>query len=203
MEPDNGTAQDLLSDLAATRRRAQRVWMADVLCAALAAVVCAGGAVVFALEADIAGTEFDGWAYWLIALGVAGTIVVVVRHFRGVHRASASRLAGRVLTLFVLLNVAALFSGYAWGSVGAQMPFVFPAAAAAAVAILALRRHELAFAGVLFAVGAAIIVVGMRTQVAAGPVWWFSNNLGYAASSAMVAVASLVAGVRWYRRDSA
>ena len=216
MDVDQHYARGVLDDLHATRLRA-RATGSDVVAAALTAFVCAGGAIAFVLEAqttravcgqqDILGcvastNEFDGWAYWMIAAAAATVVAMVIRHLRGLRRATMRRWLGRLLWLTAGTWVAALFAGYGWSSLGTDMPFVFPAAAPAVVALFAARRRQPMLAVGLGALSAAIVIVGMRARMA-HPAWWFDHNAGYVASSVVAAAAAAFVAVRWYRKDHA
>ena len=207
---------DLFDDMHSMRVHARRARAADAAAAGLAALLSLGGAAVFLVSTQITSVAcqapgtcsaesvgFNGWAYWVIGGGVASVLVALLRHVRGVHRARATRMAGRSVMFLIVAAVAALFAGYGTTTVGGwDEPWLFPAAALAVVGALAARRRDMSAAITCAAVSLGIVAAGMRTKIAFGPVWWFEHNAGLAMSAAVAGLIASVLAWRWYRQDS-
>ena len=203
--------------LDAARRRARHRLRPDATIAVAVASVAALGAALFLQETQLTTyactttspsecsrvtTPFDGWAAWVIAAVVAGAALLVVRHWRGVRMASVPRLGVDGVGGAVLGALAALFAGYSLGPLGAQEPYIFPAAAAAVVAVAAWRRRDRLSAAGLATLTAVIVLAG-RLAVTTPPwQWWLSRNQGLALCAAAVAISSAIVAVRWYRQDA-
>jgi hypothetical protein len=223
MGVDATQAEAVLAELSAHRVRARELRHGDMWIAAVVAVVSLAGAVAFALETTITtascsatGTcgmqtsEYDGWALWVAggAVGTAG--LLLARHLRGVGRATTRRWLQRLAILFVAANAAALFAGYSFWVLGSQLPFMFPAAAAFVVGVVAARRRDWLAAGLCLALALTIGTVGMRMRMAGAPWWfddyfgwWFPDNLGYIASSLLSAATAAAAAVKWRGAEAA
>lgn len=219
MTDDALGARDMLDDMARVRAHARSTRAADALAAALAATLSLGGAAVFFASTQITTTacratpagrscgaetvEFNGWAYWVIGGAVAAGVTAVVRHVRGVRRAAAAPVVGRLTVILLVAAVAGLFAGYEYAGLGGgTQPWLFPAVVVGILGVLAARRRDRFATFTCAAASGAIVTAGMRAEVALRPAWWFESNTGFAlcAAVAMVVAAGLV--VRWYRADA-